>query len=85
MQIYIVRPGDSLYSVARRFGTNESRLAEINQLSDPSRLAIGMSLVIPGGEEAARGSIEVNAYDYPNVPSDMPYLFVKSSVALNLS
>lgn len=47
MQIYIVRPGDSLYSVARRFGTNESRLAEINQLSDPSRLAIGMSLVIP--------------------------------------
>ena len=53
MQIYIVRPGDSLYSVARRFGTNESRLAEINQLSDPSRLAIGMSLVIPGGEEAA--------------------------------
>lgn len=49
MQIYIVRPGDSLYSVARRFGTNESRLAEINQLSDPSRLAIGMSLVIPGG------------------------------------
>ena len=55
MQIYIVRPGDSLYSVARRFGTNESRLAEINQLSDPSRLAIGMSLVIPGGEESARG------------------------------
>ena len=79
MQIYIVRPGDSLYSVARRFGTNESRLAEINQLSDPSRLAIGMSLVIPGGEEAARGSIEVNAYDYPNVSSEVleetnPYL-----------
>ncbi len=79
MQIYIVRPGDSLYSVARRFGTNESRLAEINQLSDPSRLAIGMSLVIPSGEEAARGSIEVNAYDYPNVSSEVleetnPYL-----------
>ena len=42
MQIYIVRPGDSLYSVARRFGTNESRLAEINQLSDPSRLALSL-------------------------------------------
>ena len=79
MQIYIVRPGDSLYSVARRFGTNESRLAEINQLSDPSRLAVGMSLVIPVGDEAARGSIEVNAYDYPNVSSEVleetnPYL-----------
>lgn len=79
MQIYIVRPGDSLYSIARRFGTNEGQLAEINQLSDPSRLAVGMSLVIPVGDEAARGSIEVNAYDYPNVSSEAleetnPYL-----------
>ena len=79
MQIYIVRPGDSLYSVARRFGTNEDRLAEINQLSDPSRLAVGMSLVIPVGEEATRGGIEVNAYDYPSVSSQVleetnPYL-----------
>ena len=79
MQIYIVRPGDSLYSIARRFGTNEGQLAEINQLSDPSRLAVGMSLVIPVGDETARVGIEVNAYDYPNVSSEVleetnPYL-----------
>ena len=47
MKIYIVRRGDSLYSIARKFGASADDIAYINQLSDPSRLSVGQSLVIP--------------------------------------
>jgi len=79
MRIYTVQKGDSLYSVARRFGTNAAELARTNQLSDPSRLPIGLALVIPGGAESQEGSIEVNGYAYPNISTQtlnetLPYL-----------
>ena len=65
MQIYIVRAGDSLYAIARRFGTTLEELVRLNQIADPSRLVIGQSLLIPGGSAAVREQIEVNAYVYP--------------------
>lgn len=79
MRIYIVRQGDSLYSIARRFGTTVQTLAYDNQLSDPSRLPVGLALVIPGGGDAQQGSIEVNAYAYPSISDStlsetLPYL-----------
>ena len=46
MVIYTVRPGDSLYSIARRYGTTARRLAFDNGISDPSYLTAGQSLVI---------------------------------------
>ena len=67
MQIYIVKAGDTLYAVARRFGTTVEELAQLNQLADPSRLVIGQSLLIPGGPADVREQIEVNAYVYPYV------------------
>ena len=68
MQIYIVRAGDSLYAVARRFGTSVEELVRLNQIADPSRLVIGQSLLVPGPAEDVREQIEVNAYVYPMVP-----------------
>jgi len=78
MQIYIVKAGDSLYAVARRFGTTVEALQRLNQIADPSRLVIGQSLLIPGPAEDVREQIEVNAYVYPYVQQavlteTMPY------------
>ena len=67
MQIYLVKAGDSLYAIARRFGTTVDELVRLNQIADPSRLVIGQSLLIPGGSADVREQIEVNAYDYPYV------------------
>ncbi len=47
MQIYAVRQGDSIFSIARAFGTNANRIIEANQLPEPNRLVIGQALVIP--------------------------------------
>ena len=78
MQIYIVKAGDSLYALARRFQTTAEELVRLNQIADPSRLVIGQSLVVPGPAEDVREQIEVNAYVYPTVPAavlteTMPY------------
>lgn len=46
MTIYIVRPGDSLYSIARRYNTTPERLASDNALDSPSVLSVGQALVV---------------------------------------
>jgi soluble lytic murein transglycosylase-like protein len=45
--VYVVRPGDSLTTIARRFGTSVRAVARLNRL-DPARvLLIGTRLQIP--------------------------------------
>lgn len=44
--IYVVRPGDSLYSIARRYGMNPETVAGDNALTDPGSLAVGQTLVL---------------------------------------
>ena len=46
MVIHVVRPGDSVYSIAQEYGIPVSQLLFDNQLSDPSRLVIGQTLVV---------------------------------------
>ena len=56
MEIYVVRGGDSLYGIARRYGTDAAELARINQLNDPARLVPGMALLVPGGTADRRAA-----------------------------
>ena len=49
MKIYVVRRGDSLYSIAKANASSVQELAAINELSDPARLSIGQAIVIPDG------------------------------------
>lgn len=46
MEIHVVQPGDTLYSVAVRYGVPMSQLLNDNQLPDPARLVVGQTLVI---------------------------------------
>ncbi len=66
MKIYIVRRGDSLYSIAKSSGRTVRELSQLNQLSDPSRLSIGQAIVIPDGS-SPDGGMEINGYAYPNI------------------
>jgi LysM repeat protein len=45
---YTVRWGDTLTTLAARFGTSVRALAEANGLADPNRVLAGRSLSIPG-------------------------------------
>ena len=66
MRIFVVKRGDTLYSIAKKFGVATERLSYINALSDPNRLTVGQTLVIPG-DSSPQGEIEVNGYAYPNI------------------
>jgi LysM repeat protein len=44
---YRVRPGDTLWSLARRFGTTPDRLAVLNEISTEATLQIGRPLRVP--------------------------------------
>jgi len=46
MEIHVVRPGDTLYSIAMEYNVSLSRLISDNQLPNPSRLVIGQTIVI---------------------------------------
>lgn len=69
MRIFVVRRGDSLYSIAKNFGVSAGELAYINQLSDPSRLTVGQAIVIPD-MQSPKTEIEVNGYAYPNISDE---------------
>jgi lipoprotein NlpD len=43
-----VRPGENLYRISKAYAVPAKRLAEVNHLSDPSRLEVGQRLLIPG-------------------------------------
>ena len=45
---YQVRRGDTLYRISQAYGVSVEQLAQINGLSDPSRLEVGQRLRIPG-------------------------------------
>lgn len=46
MEIYIVQQGDTIASIAERFGVNAERLAMDNGLPNPEQLAVGQTIVI---------------------------------------
>ena len=45
MQIYVVKPGDTLYSIGRTLSLAPGFLARYNGLQEPYRLAVGQSLL----------------------------------------
>lgn len=45
---YTVQPGDSLSSIAQRFGVTQEALMAANRIDDPNRLEAGTELRIPG-------------------------------------
>jgi membrane-bound lytic murein transglycosylase D len=57
---YVIRSGDTLATIARRFGTTESALASLNGIRNPNVIAIGQSISL-GGSAAPAGLAVVEA------------------------
>lgn len=49
MEIYVVRPGDTVDTIARDTGADLSSMIYANQLVYPYRLAVGQALLLPSG------------------------------------
>ena len=49
---YTVQAGDTLFDIALHFEVSLEELMEINEITDPSTLSVGQTLVIPGQESS---------------------------------
>ncbi len=47
MQIHVVRPGESIYSIAQAYNVSANQIITSNVLQAPNQLVIGQALVIP--------------------------------------
>ena len=63
--IYVVKPGDTLYSLSQRFGVSVLELARYNQIPDPNILVEGQALLIPQPAKTGAYTKLVEGYAYP--------------------
>ena len=80
--IYVVRQGDTLYTISNRTGVPVWKIAYDNQILNTERLAVGQALLIlqPGEEGSYRRGMYVTGYAYPFIE---PYVLEQALPALN--
>ena len=56
---YVVKPGDTLYKIARSNNVDVENVKRWNNLSDPNQISVGQVLKLSGGGAAAGGATQV--------------------------
>lgn len=79
MEIYVVERGDTVDSIANRFGVAAETVIIVNQLMYPYRLAVGQALLIDDGRMNRDGYVDFNGFAYPFISrwvleNTLPYL-----------
>lgn len=79
MEIYVVQAGDTVSSIAEKYGVSPDTVIFDNQLIYPYELAIGQALLISNGESEKTMTIKSNGYAYPSISrwvldNTLPYL-----------
>lgn len=82
MDIYVVKEGDTVYSIAESYGVETWRIELVNQLQYPYILVVGQALLIPDNtkyERTDKRDIYVNGFAYPFISrwvlnQTLPYL-----------
>jgi membrane-bound lytic murein transglycosylase D len=67
---HAVRPGETLSSIAGRYGMSATTLARLNGLSDPDRLRVGQRLRVSGSTAAASAGAASGPLTYTVRPGD---------------
>jgi LysM repeat protein len=47
---HVVQMGESLSSIARKYGAKQADIINANRISDASKIQVGQTLFIPGGK-----------------------------------
>jgi murein DD-endopeptidase MepM/ murein hydrolase activator NlpD len=65
-EVYRVRVGDTLASIARRYGLSREELMSANGIEDPNGISIGQSLIVPVRSVGATKSSNITEVDRPS-------------------
>ncbi|MFN8483462.1 MAG: LysM peptidoglycan-binding domain-containing protein [Anaerolineae bacterium] len=80
---YVVRPGDTVSSIALRFGTTVNAIVSANGLADPDHIKVGQTLVIPNCSGNPAPPPEPGPP--PPGPQCMPYVVQPGDTVLGLA
>src|SRR5690625_1761229 len=58
---YTVQPGDTLYKIAREHNAKVHEIAQANQITDPSQLSVGQTLIVPGAGSAPSSPPDISS------------------------
>ncbi len=77
-EVYVVQPGDTLFTIALRFGVTVADIAAVNNLSNPNLIFVGQRLVIPGARPLAEPAIvtDRNERSGPEATPPTPQVYV---------
>lgn len=85
MIIHVVKQGDTVYNLAKRYGTTPLKIIEDNELTDPTELVIGQTLVIVTDENNEDlEEIAVFGYAYPNIEENVLIRALPHMSAINI-
>ncbi len=74
--VYTVKPGDTLYNIAQRFGFTLGQLLAANpQITNPDAISIGQRINIPGAPPTIPPPMEENIYEVQ--PGDSLFLIAR--------
>lgn len=68
---YIVKSGDTLYSIAKRYNTSVKQIAQVNRIKNINLIRLGQPLIIPG--KSAAGIPSPNKKQYTVKAADTLY------------
>lgn len=71
MEIYVVKQGDTVDSIAQSFDVPVESIIYNNQLFAPYRLAIGQALLVPSQSQPPARSIRTGGYAYSSIDEDV--------------
>lgn len=86
--IHTVVQGDTLYSLARRYGTTVTELARVNNLKDVRVIRLGAALLVPGGDLVVDDQVvqrDVAAVSEKGGVETMPFRFVVEGLGGHVS
>lgn len=69
---YVVRRGESLGIIAKRFKVSQQALQQANRLSSPDRIYVGQKLVVPGRTSAELASLSTRQLTPKSSSSSQP-------------
>ncbi len=70
-QTYVVRPGDTLTSIASRYGSSVNAIATANGIRNRNVVVIGRTLTIPAGSGGTSGSTTSSGYRRGVLPAKL--------------
>ncbi len=84
MEIYIVRPGDTVDAIADAYHVSAQSIIYNNQLPYPYPLAVGQALLLPAGSPSPNGNpmAITGGYAYPFISRVMNTLFALGTLRI---